>query len=921
MTQRRLQIARFLILFPLFAGLFYQNCSQVKFAPTPLEQPQIAADTPLVVGSAEVKVSARNVPPLKLFFVVDNSFTMKQNQVNLSQSFQKMFAANNAKSLANFDTTAFLINTAQQVPGWAAPELQTLISEQVNTASLSPATYTAARSASLNSGAISGDIVGYKINSSANAMQFLPAPVLGFKSSGGGLIGSAGIHKLPTDDPMILAQDFQDRLALMDSSRIPLLSSGQQKYNSILDQESGLCAMARILRNSPSFINAGEQAAFVIVTDEEESDPAGQKCIESLNNVTQADDLIKGKCEERSTTLSYSVSQPGSDSCKISYQNGYKYLLTWNQDTVKTQIVYRKLTSSGAYSSPQTQVSYSKTLSTYSKLSTDITYYLKSCTPIIADGIKVGENCTYPKKTANLAGDWTAAKCAQGAQQVDAQALTAAGTYSPSCVSKNSSVASCAAGDTTCTTSTSIGSGSKIIDGTFSTQATCLNQAKLIAGAITDGSQPVTCTAASAKTGSGACPAALIALGCVQTSAPSYSQTTVTVNGDYTTSTTACYNQALAQTGAAIDSGANAPTCTKLLVPENKSATGTLAFNSTVDSGTTQALGSCGALAGAVLAQVKSGNSLASGNGACTLTSYSTNSNTSTITTTDCPTLASTKCSTSNLQLRACTDQFIAGTAKPQTTTLPVLTSDINCTDLCANQSQLCAPTGGVNITATTTIEEYFRARYGATTTCSAQKSSSTVSTFSDRLESTKASLCVGTAAKPQYIVQSGANYRLNELVVEHVAGSLKNPTGYFPKTDLSDYIASQSSQVFGAQKPMVSVFIRTAADGTGTGGSIGLTYEALALRMQGSVERITSPDYSSALTNLSQVIRARLERSFLVSGMLPQQQVQQVWQRAGGTTQWIPLSPALWSATGNSVTLDAAVTLDLNDELKFEFF
>ena len=73
----------------------------------------------LALGVAEevVTVGLNPVPDLKLFFIVDNSGTMKQNQLNLSASFGSMFDSSSA-SLSKFDSTTYLLNTAQSVPSF-----------------------------------------------------------------------------------------------------------------------------------------------------------------------------------------------------------------------------------------------------------------------------------------------------------------------------------------------------------------------------------------------------------------------------------------------------------------------------------------------------------------------------------------------------------------------------------------------------------------------------------------------------------------------------------------------------------------------------------------------------------------------------------------------------------------------------------
>ena len=96
--------------------LAYQNCSDVSFEP---EDPNASLNCVLVEGDCflggtkEEVAGAQNLPPLKMVFVVDNSFTMYFNQVKFKEAFTKMFESSNSDNLTQFDTTAYLINTSQ----------------------------------------------------------------------------------------------------------------------------------------------------------------------------------------------------------------------------------------------------------------------------------------------------------------------------------------------------------------------------------------------------------------------------------------------------------------------------------------------------------------------------------------------------------------------------------------------------------------------------------------------------------------------------------------------------------------------------------------------------------------------------------------------------------------------------------------
>ena len=187
---------------------------------------------------------------------------------------------------------------------------------------------------------------------------------------------------------------------------------------------------------------------------------------------------------------------------------------------------------------------------------------------------------------------------------------------------------------------------------------------------------------------------------------------------------------------------------------------------------------------------------------------------------------------------------------------------------------------------------------------------------FQDRKLADKDAICVGSADKPKYLVfDPNATYRKSAVVTDMVAGSAGSAGS------LADYINQRSGELFGKLKPMVSVFTRTTADGPGEGGSVGTAYNLLATTMAGQTDSVMSPSYGAALAKLSLIIQDRLQRTFVISDMKPHQAVHAVQIRRGGQGEYQPLDPATWNASGNSVTIEKSVALDLDAELRFQYY
>lgn len=313
--------------------LLFQNCQQapVDFLGDSslgkFDEPSLGE---VINSTAEFKVdvAGEDAPPLKMIFVVDNSFTMEASQVDLSKAFKNIFAGENGNVLTKFDTELFLFSTAQKN--------FTSLSEVNNIAPFMPdfayetisgwtqSQLSKNRTAISLSGKIPGDILGYSVLSpQAGFRSYHPAPVLGIEpvltpspQSMGGAENfkvSRGVRKLRGQTTDAMAAQFSQRLSLMS----PRLNDGV--FNRQIDQESGLCAIARVLRHSSEFIRPGELASFVVISDENDQDPTGASCIDSDRSLTVPLETASVTCSGKTNVVSLNYTKPGSPSyCKYS---------------------------------------------------------------------------------------------------------------------------------------------------------------------------------------------------------------------------------------------------------------------------------------------------------------------------------------------------------------------------------------------------------------------------------------------------------------------------------------------------------------------------------------------------------------------------------------------------------------------------
>lgn len=399
----------------------FQNCSsQVQF--DTIEKINSITGTTEEPQYAQLKVGdATNFPPLKLFFIVDNSGTMQANQISLSSAFSRMFANENADNLAPFDSTAYIFNTAQM----SLPKSDSMFSRlPTNDTSVYTAMtldqIMAGPRAQVLTGEVPGDLVGYRTTQSMvnglPTITYMPAPVMNFDSKNMVTEASMGIHKGRLGSVNDLASEFARRINVLDPARSamdPVARTGV--LDRVIDKESGLCAAARIMRNKEQYLKAGDIAAFIIVSDEDDADEKGTACIQTNKDYQGTDEYFDGYCTTPKTTLNYHDvnPNPSAANCSVAYSTGFKYVYTY--ELPKTDVSYR--IQQRDYTVRQTQVSYTAATHTFTQPRVVISYFTKaptyevpqstityfkrveSCD--IRDGVKFNCTFTFPKFTTS----------------------------------------------------------------------------------------------------------------------------------------------------------------------------------------------------------------------------------------------------------------------------------------------------------------------------------------------------------------------------------------------------------------------------------------------------------------------------------------------------------------------------------------
>jgi hypothetical protein len=361
-----------MMIFVAIITLGYQNCGNNMVFQGVEELNSILADKQHAEATAG---DADSFPPLKMLFVVDNSGTMGINQISLSNAFSRMFVGSNQNNLVPFNATAYVISTSQYVPEKSAAIFSKIPASPVEDfAAMAPEQFALHRGATL-SGRIPGDLLGFRASKVAEASRsvtsFRPAPVALINA--GGLV-TYGAFKARGVSVASFEEDFKKRLALLNPD-LSEIDSGTKRgvLDDIIDQESGLCALARILKYNQGLVNTGDLASIVLVSDENDADPAGRACLDSLIEGKSELDYVDGVCEGAATSLRYrrAIANPNYAKCRVDYQKDFSYRIDYKFPTTNVQY----FTKSMSYDQLRTEVSYFTVSKRYDQLRTDVSYY------------------------------------------------------------------------------------------------------------------------------------------------------------------------------------------------------------------------------------------------------------------------------------------------------------------------------------------------------------------------------------------------------------------------------------------------------------------------------------------------------------------------------------------------------------------
>lgn len=422
----------------LSISLGYQNCgNNMAFEGTD-DLNSILADKTYAEATAG---DADAFPPLKLFFVVDNSGTMGINQINLSSAFSRMFSGENQTNLEPFNTKAFVFNTSQFVPEKSSSIFDRMPTQSVEEFSMLPADQFALhRGPPTLSGRIPGDLVGQLVKKTVEPTRtvtsFRAAPVALISGVGTGQPAVSYSASKPRGASVsAFDADFKSRLALLNPD-LSEIDAGTSRgvMDEIVDKESGLCALARVLKHNQGLINPGDLASLIVVSDEEDADPSGRACLDSLIEGKSDQRYVDGVCEVASTRLRYrrEIANPTYAKCKVDFDTGFSYSLNYKEpttdvsyhtksmqyDQLKIEVTY--YTSQMKYDQLRTNVSYYTSKQAYDLISTPVAYHTKAPTYqipqtsvlyfkevescVIRDGAPTNCTYTYPDSTIILQG-------------------------------------------------------------------------------------------------------------------------------------------------------------------------------------------------------------------------------------------------------------------------------------------------------------------------------------------------------------------------------------------------------------------------------------------------------------------------------------------------------------------------------------
>jgi hypothetical protein len=928
----------------------FQNCSKIQFADIAEQQRQAALEVARIGKDSEmVTAGLSEMPELKMVFVVDNSGTMKQNQLNLAQSFGAMFDESSS-SLNRFNSTTYLINTAQTLPPYQNESERNSLFESINSEqnnfsasqhvpkSLFQSAY---RTTELNSGKLPGDNLGFSLVKSSSPLSYelLPAPVLGVSDDSSGDVDfSPEIKMKANSDVSAVENEFKNRLAVMSADRVPQILQNNKYvplHSSIVDTESGLCSIARILRNPAGFIEPGQFVSFTVVSDENDNDPAGTKCVQSVKELTGNEKLIDLDCKKNQTVISTQTPVPVTipTQCKINGNAGYNYKISYSSTNPDyTNIDYAVLNSPAKYTAKFYNIKYKKISSkVYTYSHTKVVFYVDQCFDVYSDGNKIGNKCspkTSPEPAQYKMGPLSAGQsCLALAKSYNSGALS---SPAPVCTTEDRSVSSCDTSDPLCHAANiyaDVTASGGPFAGPVPSAATCTS----LAQNYSDYAMGASCESAD-KTGLSSCSGQPAQSACFLASAATYKYVNKKPSGNVVGADN-CASWVKANTSNYQENASPfIKTCSySASSVASNSYSGSINFvvnNSVLDGGNqianNQPCDTVPAVADAIFSSAMSSNSNIKRTDSCIITGVkSAGEKTANLSLATCNDDAAKRCSDEGL--RSCTAVTIAGGSTSSPGPLKIYKSvpeRITCSSKCGDSVMGVCDAG---TPADTLISDFLASKFGAGTVCTA--STSAIDTgkksLTAQLESEKDSVCKPNAADgaPTYPYVTRSSYYSQAKIIDYVSGTATDANGNsVPAMGLIDYIRTRIAELKSNQF-VFSALIQKSSDPAPAIGSQGVEYEKLSSQITGKVDSVLSKDYSIALKDLSQIIKNSLERTFVLKKMRPDQRINQVtWIKNGDTSGGVIMPASTWTQNGNSIKVSDGVEFSEGDQFMVEF-
>lgn len=888
---------RWLFLFLSLASvaILFQNCGQP--GSIGMTEGSVVDDSGLAVRPefSQKEVSSSDAPPLKIFFLIDNSNSMTLNNLNLQNSITAMFS-NESESLSQFDTDLYFFTTAQLSKIAEKFALKTVTAESLSNLSLQQI-QTLHRSSDNFAGTLAGDLLGFSTTRATttdlDTIEFRAQPVVNIIEQGATRSIQPSIRYYKGSSLDDLQNQVRDRLSIISPARASTLTDVDAFP--ALDTESAMCGLARILKDETSYFKPGDISSFIIVSDENDTDPSGNNCLAKKSK----EFLYQATCQKRTpasvvnqTQINYQTLM-GSPSFRTTFT-----ITTPDQvkNKIATTLTLKRAAKNASCSAKQQRefrvdfevinksfvIDYSKTpvigyregnIPIYGTEQTNLTTANQSGT--------VPTDClTNVARLQTLISDSSSKLKITGCRQ---NADVAVAQNTKLLFSSHLTVDLQSSNQCTSSVLNSISnSGSRII-GTCRLSAIeeTISASALTGKGFTSTGSETTCRDAVNRVCSEsnntlrAC--SFISYAAAVTfdekiSAPTVNNTALSCSSTCATFSGLCANDNTTTVSSFASSIGYSCTASTANSSETYTVPGSLQTIQVTQSAERSCNSTC--------AEVP----LACGNISSSQLILNYNKS----------------CSSSVTRLEG---------AAPQSRTLAKVDDPnqvINCDSLCSNSNGICA--------GSRTIAEHITSLSGQN--CSFVRTSRTI---------------------PEVIENQIVNsLRKNQLVQDYCAAgfskigtpsltsqSVETLEKVSGEMNLADYIIDRLRSRGSERATTISSFITPAGAGfAATATSYGEHYEQLTNRWNaGRIHDIRITSYAPALNQLSRTLKDQLIRSISFPEVTGMKRIRSVWQRKSNAANWLMIDNSLWSATGGTVTLDSKIELDFNDEIRIEYY